>query len=206
MEPLKSKPILKSATQVVRPYQNTLIEVVIVLVAAGLFYWYLLSPKAAEVKVAHQRLAQVEQEAATLTEKKAQLDALLKQLKLNEKDEIPKLNEALPLEPQISRLYLVIERYGQISGMTIGNISINTGPEAIVAGNVTIAQNPYGVQRTVRQLTANVTLSGTFEQFQAFLKNIETHPRIIDISSLDITGTQDNIIDFKFSLTTYYYE
>ncbi len=206
MEPIRTKPIFKSAAQAVVPYKNTVIEIVMVIIAAGLFFWYLLRPQMNTVSLARQKLAVVLEEASTMEEKRAQLDQLVKQMKAGEKDDLPKLDEALPLQPQVSRLYYVIEQYGQVSGLTVGSIGINTGVEAIVAGNRAMLENPFGVKRTVKKLTANVTLSGTFEQFQAFLKNIESHPRIIDISSLDISGTQGGIIDFKFSLTSYYYE
>ncbi len=206
MEPIRTKPIFKSAAQAVVPYKNTVIEIVMVIFAAGLFFWYLLRPQMNTVSLARQKLAVVLEEASTMEEKRAQLDQLVKQMKAGEKDDLPKLDEALPLQPQVSRLYYVIEQYGQVSGLTVGSIGINTGAEAIVAGNRAMLENPFGVKRTVKKLTANVTLSGTFEQFQAFLKNIESHPRVIDISSLDISGTQGGIIDFKFSLTSYYYE
>lgn len=206
MESIRTKTIFKTAAQSAEPYKNTVIEIVMVLIASGLFFWYLLKPQMNKVSLAKQQLETVEEEASSMEQKRAQLDLLVKQMKAGEKDELPKLDEALPLQPQVSRLYYVIEQYGLVSGLTIGSIGINTGAEAVVAGNRAMMENPFGVQRTVKQLTANVTLSGTFEQFQAFLKNIETHPRIIDISSIDISGTQGGVIDFKFSLTSYYYE
>ncbi len=184
--------------------RGSLFEFGLLVVMAGLFYWFVLSPKLQKVELARTQTVDLEKESEVLTQQKLKLDKLVNDLETSKQD-ISKLDQALPLNPRTTNLYILTESLVQSSGMAINNLAINNVDQDIVAGQDELLKNPFGVERKVKKMTATFGVTGTFPQFLALLTKLENSSRLFDIESLSIEPSADGLLDFRMAFTSYYF-
>ena len=184
--------------------KGSLFEFIILLVIAVLFYWFVVNPKLQKVEVAKTQAESLEKESENLNQQKSKLDKLVNELQSSPQD-ISKLDQALPLNPRTTNLYILTEGLVQSTGMSINNLSINNVEQDVVAGQEDLIKNPFGSERKVKKMTATFGVTGTFPQFLALLKKLESSSRLYDIESLSIEPTSDDLLDFRMAFTSYYF-
>lgn len=184
--------------------RGSLFELLILVVVGILFFWFIISPKNSELSNQKSLVESLSAESAKLSDQQKELDSLIRQLDASSKD-ISKLDESLPLHPRTTWMYLLVESLVQSSGMAIGGLSVSNQEADIMAGNTALLAEPFSAQRVLKRVAVNLSVSGTFSQFQSFLEKVENSGRIFDIKTLDISSSSNELLDFRLSLDAYYF-
>lgn len=183
---------------------GSMFQLIVLVMVAVIFYWFIVGPKRQEIKEQRRQITSLQEKSAELSKQLATLDTLVKQLKRNG-PEIAKLDESLPLHGRTTWLHLLTEQLVTSSGLTLGSLSVSNVEDDFIAGNRELMQNPFKAKRQVKKVSANLGVSGTVAQFEAFLKKLENNARIIDVKVLEISGAQDQLVDFKLTFDAYYF-
>ena len=185
--------------------QHTAFEVILLIIIVGLFYWFIVLPKKSSVDDLGSQYKTLQDQQALLLGNKEKLAKAIADMK-SHPQMVKEMDEALPLDNRVTKLYIALESLTQDSGMTVGNINISFNGTEPMAGNKELLANPYGAKRTLHTLTTSLHVSGSFDQFQALLQKIESSGRLINMTSLNITAGKDDALDFSVNLEAYYYE
>ncbi len=142
------------------------------------------------------------------------------------KEDFVRLDQMLPSSAQGPEFLVILQNFavahnlkinkldlsGQLSTQpriaTEATVVITTGESAVVGG---ITEQPD----QFRMINASMDVSGSYESFKGFLRDIESYARITDITALQIgsgttgttggtTGTGISISNYRISLQTYY--
>ena len=184
--------------------QGAIFEIVLLLIIGVLFYFFLLAPKMAEVAQKQSQLAQIQSQKDSIDKDAKALNDLNAQLASNA-DDFALLDQALPLEERQVRTQKLFEEIVKSSGTLIGDITVSTPAESILAGNVQLLKDPYASQRSLKTLNVGISVSGTMSQLLDLIKKLENYGRIMDISSVDFSSSKSDVLDLKLSLFTYYF-
>lgn len=185
-------------------YKNLLVEAILLLVAVILFVNFLVLPKKHTLGDNKAELQQLTEQSNGIEEKTSQLSNLISQMKSSKKD-IAVLDSALPLNSRVTTTHVLLDNIISSSGLTLANISASIDDSIIASGDKDLLANPFGPTRQLQSVTVNLGLTGTMDQFLSFLKSLESSARIIDVTSLEITGNKNNLASFKLILKTYFY-
>lgn len=214
MEPMLQNKIPKLQVPVaLQQSKNSVFAIIALLIAGFMFYKFLLSPKLKEVSVRETDLAAVlEEKAGVEGDVKALKDLSLK-LNQNPRD-INRLDQALPLTERQLRTQLLMEQLVSSSGLVIGDLTVSSQTDQVVAGNLAYLNNPYGAKRALGVISVSMSVNGSFDQMLGLIQKLENYGRIMDISSIDLSGPgSDPGIDpllasqlsMRLLLNTYYY-
>lgn len=183
---------------------HSLFEVFLLIIFIGLFYWFIVMPKKHTLDTVSQQLSKTQQDQKALAASVDKLRDLIAQLHAHYQD-FDRLDQALPLDGSAIRFELLLKSLGQASGVILGDVGINGDNGGVAAGNKALLDKPFNVQRTVHNLTANVSAVGNYDQLTLFLQKLEQDARIINITSLTISGYNANQLSLRASLEAYYY-
>jgi Tfp pilus assembly protein PilO len=135
-------------------------------------------------------------------------------------DNLAKLQKLLPDDVNNIRLILEIQQIASTYGMQISDVKYDTSTTtpatttdtSSVAGGANIQQNSQGQDYGIFNL--GFSTSGTYDNFTAFTRGLETNLRIVDISSINLsstagttTGTQTSAspsYKYDFNIQTYW--
>ena len=195
--------IQDSSAVIVPARRTTFFELGILVVMGLLFFWFIIKPKTTNIAAQKLVSESLSAESDKLADQQAKIDSLIRQLEASSQD-LSKLDEALPMNPRNTSVYLLVESLVQSSGMAESSLSVANTDE-FVAANSALAGNPFSVTRIVKKVPVNLVVTGSFAQFQALLKKLENSSRIIDIKTLDISAAADGLLDFRISFDTYYF-
>jgi len=184
--------------------RNYLFEAGLLIIISGLFFWFIILPKKAEIDQKNSALTNAQQREGQTSGQLAKLQSLISNLPSNSQN-IANLDQAMPLDGNAVRLQLLIQSLAQSTGVTVGNIDISGNPSGVVAGNMDVLANPYGVQRTVQTMDGTVYVVGNFNQLQALLRKLETSGRLIDVNSLTINQGSSGQLNMEIDFKAYYF-
>lgn len=185
--------------------QHTMFEAILLVVVCGLFYWFMISPKIVALDASKSHLATITEENSKVADNRAKLERAIADLKAHP-NEVKELDESLPLDNRVTKLYIALNALTANTGMTIGDISISGGNDQAIAGNVELLNNPFKAKRVIQKLTTTISAQGTFDQFQGLLQKLETSGRLMNITSIGVTAGKDGAFEFKINLEAYFYE
>ena len=103
------------------------------------------------------------------------------------------ISSILPSSPDLAGAF------SQISGLihVNQNISSAANPSAV----------PQSFVKPIGSVDFQVKITGTYEDFKSFLKNVETNIRIFDIKKIDVQPAakpNQDIYTYDITITTYY--
>ena len=101
-------------------------------------------------------------------------------------------SSALPIRPELPLLWAMMENIGNASGVSTGSVT------SVVTAD---ADAPAG--GPVQQLPISVSVQGSYEAIQTYLKNIELSTRPLRVSNITLSGTNNNV-QANLLITTYY--
>ncbi|MBI3231969.1 MAG: type 4a pilus biogenesis protein PilO [Candidatus Doudnabacteria bacterium] len=185
------------------PKRTTLFELVVLLVIGGLFSWFIAWPKSKSLSEKKLQVDSLRQESAKLNEQQGKLQALVQQLKDSAKD-IAKLDESFPLHSRRTWVYLLVENLVQSSGMVTSDLLVSNLEEAPVAGDKA-SLAPFSTPHNLKKMAVNLGVTGSFKQFEALLKKLENSGRIMDIKTIEVSPSSDNLLDIRLTFDTYYF-
>ncbi len=184
--------------------QNPLLQTVLIIIVVAVFGWFVVGPKYASTQQTSEQLSTLKAQRESLEADQIELNRLISELE-DADQEIKLLDEAVPLTARPTKIALVLETYAQNSGMLLSQLSIGTPERFIASGNKTLSQDPFKEPRELAVIEVSATARGSIEQFRNFLTLLEKSGRIIDISSLTVSSTQEGP-NYSIRLKTYAYE
>lgn len=101
-------------------------------------------------------------------------------------------SNALPTRPELPLLWAMMENIGNSSGVSTSSVT------SVVTSDV---DAPAG--GPVQQLPITVSVQGSYEAIQTYLKNIELSTRPLRVVNVTLSGTS-NSVQANLLITTYY--
>ncbi len=186
--------------------------ILIALAAAGFFMFTI--PLYEEITVLK---ADADSYDAALNNSKAlenERDKLTSKYNSIDKEDISKLQKLLPDNIDNIRLILEIEKIASPYGMALKDVKYNADESDKV--NTTLSSGVQGgvsegaLARDYRILNMEFSVTGNYNNFINFTKDLESNLRIIDISSVAFAANPDfklgpaGIYTYKFNIKTYW--
>ena len=121
-------------------------------------------------------------------------------------DDAAKLKKMVPDSVDNVRLILDLDSMASTHGMGIRNVKVgtaaaSTAANAIAAAGKSDTGEPWG------SIQISFSVSGTYQNFIAFLRDIETSLRIVDVVALGVSTSssqQSGYYDYDITLRTYW--
>ncbi len=186
-----------------------IVPIILLVLSIGLFFEY--TNPAYKSLAAERALAGKYDTALTNARKlNEERDALNTKYRSISPDSIARLSKLLPDNADNIRLIIDIQNMAQSYGMSLSSIkfdataaagSSNAGQLAAVpTADVAQASKDYGV------FNLQFTTTATYQNFQRFLKDIESSLRLTDIQSIDFGGTDvtKGTTVYTVKLSTYW--
>ena len=136
-------------------------------------------------------------------------DFLLETINRISKEDLTRIDEALPKDQQAAQLLAFFEGLSGRSGLVLKSIELS---EKIEVKAETPGQPRPGLgvvppksSGPVREFPITMNMLGTYDSFKNFLGTLENNLRIVDVDNLNfsVTGTAD-LFSFNIKLKTYY--
>ncbi len=188
----------------IKASRNAVLEAFLLVVIGILFYFFLLTPKLAEVKSKQAQLDSLDTRRQSLESDVKTLQDLSQHL-IQSSADVSRLDQALPLNERGIRTQMLLQQLFSSSAVSVGDISVNETGGGVDAGNLALLENPFAVQRSLNSLTVNVSVGGSFGQLVDLLKKLENYGRIMDVSALSLSAGSNGQLDMKLTFTMYYF-
>ncbi len=163
----------------------TVVSFLIVIAVSFFVLW----PNFQELKVVQ---ANIEKKEAEFKSKREYLQ-ILEEIKAEleeSKEELLKINTALPSDPSVPSLFNYLQSVASGSGLIVAEIS----PFAV---------SPSGVFSDLKEITFNIKISGSYSSVKSFILTLERTARLIEIESISLSPTGDGSFGFSFKLKTF---
>ncbi len=187
-----------------RDFGNPIIQAALLLIVFVLFTWFILKPKLSKSMEQRTNLKAAQAQLDGIKSDKQKLSQLVSELRNSEED-VAKVDEALPLNGRVSKVYVMLDEYVRTAGMTLTLISADDTSKSIAAGDKSLLANPFQEGRQLHTVTLTTTVTGNMEQFKNLLQLIETSGRVLNIDSVEVIG-DDSVTKFIISVKAYAYE
>lgn len=116
-----------------------------------------------------------------------------------------RLEIMLPESERIEDAIRVLHRASEASGITINNIT-NTSDNARALSNAAQARGQESnIPQNITPLSFTLDFAGSYQQFRAFLTELERSPRLMDISKIQMRGGDLSPGDISGQITAIFY-
>jgi Tfp pilus assembly protein PilO len=170
---------------------KTIISIVCFVAAGAIFFLY-TQPTYDKVKASSTQIAQYDEALNKAAELQQLKQTLLSKYNTFNPADVERLQKLLPDHVDNVRLILDIDSIAGKHGMAIQNVVVSSSQ------SVSTSQTAIGTVSSSKQkfdsLTIKFTSQGTYENFRAFLGDMQKSLRIVDLTSLTITRTADSVV------------
>lgn len=176
---------------------RTLVAAAFVAVTASLlFAWFgFLAPSRAQRQTLQEQTAQLQEDAASLTNRREELRALQQRAPLIRAD-LERLEDFVPVNPDQATLLNSLQTVGDASGIEF--TSLTFGDPSPVAG----APRPANPDLVVGSITVVGELDGMYFEFTDFLRRLEVElPRAILVESIRVDEGDDGFPQIRAEFT-----
>ncbi len=186
---------------------NFVVPIILLLASAGLFFGYVdpnyKSPtpsdqtdyKTYSITALKQELANFNGVAQNSTDIIKKRDVLIADKNKISNDNNDRLEKLLPSNIDNIKLIIEIGKIAQGRGLTLRNVSVGNfnNSQQVGAGN-----SSYGT------LSLSFTVTSSYNNFLSFLSDLENNLRIIDVTGINFTSSDNGQYDFGITLNTYW--
>ena len=170
--------------------------IIFILAAIGLFFFY-TNPQYQKLKVDLSDQSKI----VEANNKAAELRALRQKLtedrnKISQQD-IDKLTKMIPDGVENVGLIIDIDNIASKYGMRIRNTKINDSSAKTAAVSGPDAKK-YGT------IGLSFSISSRYEDFVAFLRDLESSQRLVDVTNLSFSSNKEGRYEFNVTLQTYW--
>ncbi|MEN9614037.1 MAG: hypothetical protein RLZZ347_344 [Candidatus Parcubacteria bacterium] len=173
----------------------------LILASLGAFFGY-INPKYETIKDLESQKASRDEALTKSRQLQALRDDLLKRLNTFPTNDLARLEKMLPDNIDNVRLIIDISALAAQRGVVVKNVkNISAASIAADAKNDTTLDknNKYG------SVVLDMTVSATYDNFIAFLKDLEKSLRLVDVVSLGFSASDSgNMYDFNIGIKTYW--
>lgn len=186
------------------------LPIILIAISITAFFFY-VNPMYTDVKALRASVADYDKALSRAKELQKTRDDLVSAYNAIPKDDIDRIVKFLPNSVDNIELILQIQQIASIHGMAIKDINFtppaesdSEAPDPRVKANTA---NAFGV------FELDFKTSASYDQFIAFLKDLEQNLRLIDTSSISFsvpqptkvkTGVDLNTYDYAFKIKTYW--
>lgn len=178
---------------------RTLLPLFLTIIAVGLFALY-TNPTYQSVKDAQAEAAQYDQALTQSSQLRSTRDQLLARRNTFSADDVRKLERVLPDNVDNIRLIIDIDniaaRYGlQVKDVALGRNSAMSGsqPSSVGQGSQVVGTVELGF-----------AVSATYDNFIAFLQDLEKSVRIVDVESIKFSSGSGDLNSYALQIRTYW--
>ena len=183
-----------------------ILPLILLVAAIGLFAAYTNPTYQATKTVAAER-DQYDQALTTAKQLKAQRDALLSKRDTFSTDDVQKLQELLPDNVDNIRLIIDINSIAARHGLTLKNVQLGSVSQSSQSRS-SLAVGSSG--DAVGSVEFGFTVGATYNDFLAFLADLEHSLRLIDVEKIDFKAPPPAasagiaLTDYTFTIRTYW--
>ena len=172
---------------------NTIaLYIAIALVVAGAVGYLLIKPLYTEAQKTGTKVAKVKAETVALKQLGKDTDILRSNYE-SVKDSRDQIMHQLPEKSEEERLIALLGAMGQANGIVVNSFAPGD-TNASIASSSALSIYP-----------ASISVTGTYAQIQAFLKNLETSARFIGVKSSALSGSPaSSALSGQISFQAYY--
>lgn len=128
--------------------------------------------------------------------------------------DIERVRQALPQNQEGARLLTTLETLANKHGLALKQVDISVtfaqGQSPAVAPGRSVPRPntanpaPNPTASGARELPITLAVNGSYEAFKAFLRDLESNLRIIDVQSIVFTAANQDALDITLKIQTYY--
>ena len=176
----------------------------------GIFYF---RPEWTAFRSLRAKAAYLEQISAELDDLTKNRDALFSTVNSLSKDDLNRLNTILPRGQDSARFLVFLGNATKENHLVLKSVDISGSSAPSNQKQGKIQPRPGGSalvqpQKEVNDLPFSLAVSGSYESFKSFLKELERNVRIIDIQDISFTApaskNENAPMDFSLKMKTYY--
>jgi Tfp pilus assembly protein PilO len=174
----------------------------VILLVGGYFFWW---PKYQEFR---RQSAALEQETKALEQKNnyySKLEEISNKLAAY-KDEINKIDSALPAEASLPVLFDFIKKTSMENELILNSISPSGAGKSSSKYNKSNANTEISAETAagVEKISISISLSGAYPALKNFLSAIYKNARLIEVNSISFSSPSEaDLFNFDLSLETY---
>ncbi len=187
-----------------RTFRNPTTQIILYTVVIVLFSWFLLKPAVAQwsnqratLKTENEKFAKIDSERVALNKLVTELDSKENDIKL--------LDEALPLNEEVTRLHIMLDNYVGASGMQVSQIGIDLSSIGVQAGDKAELRSRFGATRSIKTIPITLSVNGTVDQLRNMLELVENSGRVLDVERVELSKGQETT-NFQLQLKAYAYD
>lgn len=135
-------------------------------------------------------------------------DALVQSINRVSKEDLDRINRALPQGPKSADFLVFLESSTLRDGLSLRHADL-TATQALQA-EIKGQPKPGGValvekRGSIRELPLELDVNGSYESFKAFLKDLETNLPLVDVQTISFSAAnRGETADFSIKAKTYY--
>jgi len=180
---------------------KNLLSIAGLAVAGGIFFLY-TQPAYDNVQVLKGRIAQYDQALDKAAELQQLKQSLLSRFNAFRPEDLDRLQKLLPDHVDNVRLILDLDNLAARHDMALQNVVISE--PASESGGTTVIGSIGAGHRRFDSLTLKFTTRGSYEDFSAFLSDLEASLRIVNVVSLSLTRESTNAtgsLTYRYDIT-----
>ncbi len=167
-----------------------LLPVILMGVSLATFFAF-VNPTYKEVQLLRADSARYDEALTSAQQLQAERDALNEKYRNLPAEDLERLNKLLPDNVDNIRLIINLQQMAQTYGMAVSSVKFDAAATNTAKGSQTAAASAAEVaqaQKDYGVFDLEFTTSGSYQNFQKFLKDIESSLRVTDIQSVGFTS------------------
>lgn len=176
------------------------------VVLVAVWYLALFGPQSRNLSAAHKAHAAAEQKVSQLRNQVVQLDALKAQIPAD-KAALSVLQAAVPDNPQLDDALRQLHAVATGSGVSLASVSPSTptANSSTSSSSTSSSSSSSSSQQasTTPSITLTMTGSGSYAQLMSFLSGLDSMPRTVVVTSVELAGGSNDVTG-QFTANIFY--
>ena len=192
---------------------QTIIQILL-LIVSGVAVFTIIVPKFDEIRTVQEETAQYEEALDSAFATNERLSILSRQLDSLSQQERYRLDRFLPTTIDTLGLAYDIETLIDRNGLFLISFDVEderrledpvetTAPITSGGEDDQFAAPAAATQKQLAVQTYSISAAGTYEQFKAFLRDIETSAQLLEVTDMDFASTDSDLNQFAITVEAY---
>lgn len=177
-----------------------ILPLILIIAGLGLFVLY-TNPQYQSIKALQTQAGAYNDALGKAQQLKQERDKLLSKRNTFSAEDIQKLEHTLPDNVDNIRLIIDINNIAARHNLTLTNVALGTVSDTKNARSA-IAVGSSG--EAVGSVDVGFSVSASYDDFLAFLQDLEHSQRIVDVENISFKPSQNGKYDFSLSIRTYW--
>lgn len=179
--------------------------IIILIILPIVYYLLFVQNNYSQIKAITRNISQCVNEINYLKQRLTLLESYHEKVSQISAQNLEKLNQALPNQPEVHNLFVNIEALAQLSGLELINVSAQ--PEDVVADSTKGTMKVNGAQGEISEFRLfKVSINTSFEgggysSLKKLIEAVENNLRFLRVKSIIFSPSEGNI---SLRLETYY--